>query len=130
MAEVEIMVEPIVEFVSPKLTLDGVEVEVKEGNIVEITTQYTIWVDDPMYQPVFYYNIGDTYFSRDGMEISSNGLQRTMADILTIKVNDLYNHLVHIDVEDEHRTIDLSDYIKMCCSDDTEYPDVSLWIML
>ena len=123
------MTDPIVEFVPPKLTLDAVDVSVKDNNIVEIRTQYTVWADE-IFQPIFYYEIGDTYFSRDGMEISCDAGQHVFADILTIQVNDLYNHLVHIDIADEMRTIDLREYVKIDSSEDGEYPDVGLWIMI
>lgn len=123
------MTDPIVEFVPPKLTLDAVDVSVKDNNIVEIRTQYTVWADE-IFQPIFDYEIGDTYFSRDGMEISCNAGQHVFADILTIKVNDLFTYKVHIDVDDESRIIDLREYIKTCCEDDAAYPDVGLWIML
>lgn len=123
------MTDPIVEFVPPKLTLDAVDVSVKDNNIVEIRTQYTVWADE-IFQPIFDYEIGDTYFSRDGMEISCGTGQHVFADILTIKVNDLYNHLVHIDIADEMRTIDLREYVKIDSSEDGEYPDVGLWIMI
>ena len=124
------MTEPIVEFVPPKLTIDSVDVTVKDDNIIEIKTQYTVWVDDEGYQPTFNYNIGDTYFSRDGMEISCAPKQHVFADILTIKVNDLFNYKVFIDIDDESKIVNLRDYIKINISEDAEYPDVGLWVML
>lgn len=122
--------EPVVKFVPPKLTLDSVDVDVKLDNIIEIRTQYTVWVDEDGYQPTFNYNIGDTYFSRDGMEISCDKNQHVFADILTIKVNDLFNYKVFIEIDEESEIVDLRDYIKIISSEDDEYPDIGLWVML
>ena len=51
-------------------------------------------------------------------------------NILTIKVNDLFNYKVFIDIEDESKVVNLRDYIKIDISEDAEYPDVGLWVML
>ena len=121
--------KPIVEFIPPKLTLDSVDVDVKDDNIIEIRTQYTTWVDDESYQPTFNYEIGGTYFSRDGMEISCEPKQHVFADILTIKVNDLYTRKIYIAVEDFDEIIDLTEYVKFD-TDEQEFPNIGVWVML
>lgn len=120
----------IVEFIPPKITFDSVNVQLKEDNIIEITSTYTIWADDVDDQAMFYYTIGDTYFSRDGIEISCDPGQHVFADILTLKIYDLYINKVEIDILDMNRTINLNDYVKIDDDKEDEYPDVSIWIML
>ena len=122
--------DAVVEFVPPSVTLDSVDVVVKDNdkNIIEITTRITVWTDNVEDQPVFYYNLGDTYFSRDGMEISSEPKQRVYVDILTLRVYDLYTKRLEIEVAEESHTVNIGDYVNITSSD-VEYPDVGIWVM-
>ncbi len=121
--------EPIVEFIPPKLTLDSVDVNVKDDSVIEIETRFTVWTDEPGDQPIVYYNIGDTYFSRDAMLISDEPKQHVFVDILTLKVFDLLNSRVFIDVDEFSRIIDLADYLNIE-NDEQEFPRTSVWVML
>lgn len=123
------MTEPIVEFIPPKLTLDEINVDVKDDNIVEIETRFTVWTDDAADQPIVYYNIGDTYFSRDAMQIYDEPKQHTFADILTLKVFDLLSPRVFIDVGEFSKIINLADYINIENAE-PEFPRTSVWVML
>ena len=122
--------DAVVEFVPPSVTLDSVDVVVKDNdkNIIEVTTRITVWTDNPEDQPVFYYNLGDTYFSRDGVEISSEPKQRVYVDILTMRVFDLYIKHLEIEVAEESHTVNIGDYVNITSSD-VEYPDVGIWVM-
>ncbi len=122
------MVEPIVEFIPPSVTLDSVDVEVKDTNVIEVTTRITVWTDNVEDQPTFNYNLGNTYFSRDGMEISSEPKQRVYVDILTLRVFDLYIKRLEIEVAEESATVNIGDYVNISSSD-ANYPDVGLWVM-
>lgn len=122
--------DAVVEFVPPSVTLDSVDVVVKDNdkNIIEVTTRITVWTDNIEDQPTFNYNLGDTYFSRDGMEISSEPKQRVYVDILTLRVYDLYTKRLEIEVAEESHTVNIGDYVNITSSD-VEYPDVGIWVM-
>jgi hypothetical protein len=121
--------DAVVEFIPPSVTLDSVDVEVKDTNVIEVTTRITVWTDNVEDQPTFNYNLGNTYFSRDGMEISSEPKQRVYVDILTLRVFDLYIKRLEIEVAEESYTVNIGDYVNIVSSD-AEYPDVGLWVMI
>ena len=123
------LTEPIVEFIPPRVTLDEINVDVKDNNIVEIETRFTVWTDEPSDQPIIYYNIGDTYFSRDAMLISDEPKQHVFADILTLKVFDLLSPKIFIDVDEFSKVINLTDYINIE-NVEPEFPRTSVWVML
>lgn len=119
--------EPIVEFVPPKMTLDSVDVTIKEDNIAEIATTVTAWTNDT---PIFDYDIGDTHIFRDGVPIYTNDKQTVYVDVIAIKVYDLYIHKILIDVAGEVRTVDLNDYTELEIVEDAEYPNVGIWVSI
>ena len=103
-----------------------IKVTLKDDNILEISTFITTESNNPEDVPIFYYNIGDTYFSRDCQNIDDC----VYVDIITLKVYDLFVHDVIIEIFDETKVINLAEWIHINDDDDIKYPDIGVWVMI
>ena len=109
-----------------KLGIKEIKVTLKDDNILEISTFVVTKSNNPEDVPIFYYNIGDTYFSRDGQNIDDC----VYVDIITLKVYDLFVHDVIIEIFVETKVINLAEWIHINDDDDIKYPDIGVWVMI
>ena len=103
-----------------------IKVTLKDDNILEISTFVVTKSNNPEDVPIFYYNIGDTYVSRDGQGVD----YCVYVDIITLKVYDLFVRDIIIEIADEVKVIDLSEWIHINDDDDIKYPDIGVWVMI